>query len=137
MILETLSIFLLTKIAWHDIRTQKIRNSDLIAAGFSLVLLYWRNWLISFLNFIIYLSLYILSMRKLGEGDLKLSIICAFPLSSVFQLMQAVAITWFIGGVFALFKPRTSIAFAPFMILGTYLAKLDRKSTRLNSSHLR
>ncbi len=51
-------------------------------------------------------------MRKLGEGDLKLSIICALPLSSVFQLMQAVATTWFIGGVFALFKPRTSIAFA-------------------------
>jgi len=125
MILETLSIFLLIKIAWHDIRTQQIRNSDLIAAGFSLVLLYWGNWMISFLNFIIYLSLYILSMRKLGEGDLKLSIICALPLSSVFQLMQAVATTWFIGGVFALFKPRTSIAFAPFMILGTYLAKFS------------
>ena len=125
MILETLSIFLLTKIAWHDIRTQKIRNSDLIAAGFSLVLLYWGNWLIAFLNFIIYLLLYILSMRKLGEGDLKLSIICALPLSSVFQLMQAVATTWFIGGVFVVFKPRTSIAFAPFMILGTYLAKFS------------
>jgi Flp pilus assembly protein protease CpaA len=125
MILETLSIFLLTKIAWHDIRTQQIRNSDLIAAGFSLVLLYWGNWLISFLNFIVYLALYILSMRKLGEGDLKLSIICALPLSSVFQLMQAVATTWFIGGVFGLFKPRTSIAFAPFMILGTYLAKFS------------
>ncbi len=125
MILETLSIFLLTKIAWHDIRTQKIRNSDLIAAGFSLVLLYWGNWLIAFLNFIIYLLLYILSKRKLGEGDLKLSIICALPLSSVFQLMQAVATTWFIGGFFALFKPRTSIAFAPFMILGTYLAKFS------------
>ena len=125
MILEILSIFLLTKIAWHDIRTQQIRNSDLIAAGFSLVLLYWGNWLISFLNFIIYLSIYILSMRKLGEGDLKLSIICALPLSSVFQLMQAVATTWFIGGVFALFKPRNSIAFAPFMILGTYLTKFS------------
>ena len=125
MILETLSIFLLTKIAWHDIRTQQIRNSDLIAAGFSLVLLYWGNWLISFLNFIVYLALYILSMRKLGEGDLKLSIICALPLSSVFQLMQAVATTWFIGGVFSLFKPRTSIAFAPFMILGTYLTKFS------------
>lgn len=125
MILETLAILLLTKIAWHDIRTQKIRNSDLFAAGFPLLPLYWRNWQISLLNFIIYLLFYYLSKRKLGEGDLKLSVICALPLSSVFQLVQAIATTWFIGGVFALFKPRTSIAFAPFMILGTYLTKFS------------
>ena len=125
MILETLSITLLAKIAWHDIRTQRIKNSDLTAAGCTLILIYWRNWLISLLNFIIYLVLYILSQRKLGEGDLKLSIICALPLSSVFQLTQAITATWFIGGVFALFKPRTSIAFAPFMIFGTYLAKFS------------
>lgn len=116
---------LLIKIAWHDIRTQKIRNSDLIAAGFPLLLLYWRNLQISLLNFIIYLLFYFLSKRKLGEGDLKLSVMCALPLSSVFQLMQAIATTWFIGGVFAIFKPRTSIAFAPFMILGTYLTKFS------------
>jgi len=125
MILETLSIALLAKIAWHDIRTQRIKNSDLIAAGCILILLYWRNWLISLFNFIMYLVLYILSRRKLGEGDLKLSIICALPLSSVFQLTQAITATWFVGGVYALFKPRTSIAFAPFMILGTYLAKFS------------
>jgi Flp pilus assembly protein protease CpaA len=125
VILETLSFLLLIKIAWHDIRTQKIRNSDLIAAGFPLLLLYWRNLQISLLNFIIYLLFYFLSKRKLGEGDLKLSVMCALPLSSVFQLMQAIATTWFIGGVFAIFKPRTSIAFAPFMILGTYLTKFS------------
>lgn len=125
MILETLSIVLFIKIAWHDIRTQKIRNLDLIVAGFPLILLNWRNWLISIVNFFIYLVVYILSKRKLGEGDLKLSIICALPLSSIFQLTQAVATTWFIGGFFALFKPRDSIAFAPFMILGTYLAKFS------------
>ncbi|NBO17195.1 MAG: hypothetical protein EBV11_05875 [Actinobacteria bacterium] len=71
MILETLPIALLAKIAWHDIRTQRIRNSDLIAAGCILILVYWRNWLISLFNFIMYLVLYILSQRKLGEGDLK------------------------------------------------------------------
>jgi prepilin signal peptidase PulO-like enzyme (type II secretory pathway) len=123
MILETLSILLFAKIAWHDIQTQKIRNSDLISVGIILSPIYWRNWPISLLNFTVYLVLYFLSQRKLGEGDLKLSIICALQLSSVLQLMQSVTFTWFIGGVFALFKPRTSIAFAPFMILGTYLAK--------------
>jgi hypothetical protein len=46
MILETLSIALLAKVAWHDIRTQRIKNSDLLAAGCTLILLYWRNWLI-------------------------------------------------------------------------------------------
>jgi hypothetical protein len=125
MILEILANAFFAKIAWLDIRTQKIRNSDLIATGFILLLLYWKNWLISLLNFSIYLILYLLSRRKLGEGDLKLSIICALPLFSAFQLMHAVTITWFIGGVFALIKPRTSIAFAPFMILGTYLAKFS------------
>jgi Flp pilus assembly protein protease CpaA len=123
MILETLSILLLVKIAWHDIKTQKIRNFDLISAGIILFTIYWKNWPISLLNFVVYLVLYILSQRRLGEGDLKLSIISAFPLSSVVQLLQAVSLTWFLGGVLALFKPKTSIAFAPFMILGTYLAK--------------
>ena len=125
MILEILANAFFAKIAWHDIRTQKIRNSDLIATGFILLLLYWKNWLISLLNFSIYLILYLLSRCKLGEGDLKLSIICALPLFSAFQLMHAVTITWFIGGIFALVKPGTSIAFAPFMILGTYLAKFS------------
>lgn len=125
MILETISVILFIKIAWHDIRTQKIRNSDLIAAGIPLVLLFWQNWLISLLNFTSYLMLYYLSKRKFGEGDLKLSIICALPLSSVFQLMQAVTSTWLLGGFFAIFKPRSSFAFAPFMILGTYLARFS------------
>ncbi|MGI9194846.1 MAG: prepilin peptidase [Candidatus Nanopelagicus sp.] len=125
MILETLLTAFLTKIALHDIRTQRIKNSDLISAGAIMVILYWKNWRISLINFIVYLLLYILSQRKLGEGDLKLSLICALPLSSVFQLADALTATWLIGGVFALFKPRTSIAFAPFMILGTYLAKIS------------
>jgi hypothetical protein len=112
MILETLSIVLFTKIACHDIHTQKNRNSDLISAGIILSPIYWRNWPISLLNFMVYLVLYFLSRRKLGEGDLKLSIICALPLSSVVQLMQSLTFTWFIGGIFALFKSRTSIAFA-------------------------
>jgi hypothetical protein len=123
MILETLSILLFAKIAWHDIQTQKIGNSDLISVGIILSPIYWRNWPISLLNFMVYLVLYFLSQCKLGDRDLKLSIICALPLSSVLQLLQSVTFTWFIAGVFALFEPRTSIAFAPFMILGTYLAK--------------
>lgn len=125
MILENLLTVFLSKIALHDIRTQRIKNSDLISAGAIMVILYWKNWRISLINFIVYLLLYILSQRKLGEGDLKLSLICALPLSSVFQLADALTATWLIGGVFALFKPRTSIAFAPFMILGTYLAKIS------------
>jgi Flp pilus assembly protein protease CpaA len=125
MILETLLTAFLTKIALHDIRTQRIKNSDLISAGAIMVILYWKNWRISLINFIVYLLLYILSQRKLGEGDLKLSLICALPLSSVFQLADALTATWLIGGVFALFKPKTAIAFAPFMILGTYLAKIS------------
>jgi len=125
MILEILAIAFFAKIAWYDIRTQMIKNSDLLATALILLMLYWRNWLISFLNFTIYLMLYFISQRKLGEGDLKLSIICTLPLSSFFQLMHAVTITWLIGGVFALFKPKASIAFAPFMILGTFLAKFS------------
>lgn len=125
MILEILSIAFLTKIAWHDIHTHMIRNSDLVITGSILLLLYWRNWFISLVNFCIYFVLYILSRGKLGEGDLKLSIISAISLSSVSQLMHAITATWLIGGVFALSKPRTCIPFAPFMILGTYLAKFS------------
>ena len=125
MILEILAIAFFAKIAWYDIRIQMIKNSDLLATALILLILYWRNWLISLLNFTIYLMLYFISQRKLGEGDLKLSLICTLPLSSFFLLMQAVTITWLIGGVFALFKPKASIAFAPFMILGTVLAKFS------------
>jgi hypothetical protein len=102
-----------------------MRNSDLISTEIILFIINWRNWPISLLNFMVYLVLYFLSQRKIGEGDIKLSIICALPLSSVVQLMQAVSFTWFLGGVFALFEPKTSIAFAPFRILGTYLAKFS------------
>jgi hypothetical protein len=68
MILEILAIAFFAKIAWYDIRTQMIKNSDLLATALILLMLYWRNWLISFLNFTIYLMLYFISQRKLGEG---------------------------------------------------------------------
>jgi Flp pilus assembly protein protease CpaA len=123
MILDLLVSACFIRIAVHDIKTQKIRNSDLLATGFMLSFIHWRNWLISLLNFTIYTVLYILSNRKLGEGDLKLSLICALPLASFEQLTQAIGVTWFTGGIFALIKPKTSIAFAPFMILGTYFVK--------------
>jgi hypothetical protein len=125
MIFELLYGVFFLKIAWRDFRTQKIKNLDLIFTGSTLLPLYWRNWPISLTNFLVYLIFYVLSQRKLGEGDLKLSIICAFPLSSGLQLIQALTTTWILGGIFALFKPKASIAFAPFMILGTYLARLS------------
>lgn len=125
MIWDFLAGAFLAKIAVIDIKTRKIKNSDLLATGLILALIYWQNWLISFLNFMIYMVIYILSNHKLGEGDLKLSIICALPLNSFMQLTQAIYITWFLGGIFALIKPKITIAFAPFMILGTYLVKFS------------
>jgi Flp pilus assembly protein protease CpaA len=75
-------------------------------------------------NLSIYLTINLLAKRKIGTGDIKLSFVCGLLFSSYFQLFNALTITWIIGGFYAiLFRP-SAVAFAPFMICGTYLARI-------------
>ena len=57
-------------------------------------------------------------------GDIKLSAILGLMLDTYFQLFNALSYTWIIGGIYALLMGSKTIAFAPFMICGTYLAKI-------------
>jgi Flp pilus assembly protein protease CpaA len=64
------------------------------------------------------------SKGKIGAGDIKLSIISGLMLNSYLQLFNALSYTWIIGGIYALLLGSKTIAFAPFMICGTYMAKI-------------
>jgi hypothetical protein len=39
-------------------------------------------------------------------------------------LLNSLSFTWILGGLFALVNRSAAIAFAPFMICGTYLARI-------------
>jgi Flp pilus assembly protein protease CpaA len=65
-----------------------------------------------------------LAKGKIGAGDIKLSVVSGLMLDTNLQLFNALSYTWIIGGIYALLMGSKTIAFAPFMICGTYLAKI-------------
>ncbi len=124
MIFELTALLFFIKIALYDIKYHLIRNIDLILLLIILLPNYRSNWRISLLSLGIYLILNIIGRGKIGFGDIKLSFICAMPLESYVDLFNALSITWIIGGIYVLIRRSKVVAFAPFMIVGTYISKI-------------
>jgi Flp pilus assembly protein protease CpaA len=121
---EALVGILLTRIAIYDIRTHLIGNFELILLFILLVPRFSNAWEFSLVNLIIYFLINTSTKGKIGAGDIKLSIISGLMLNSYLQLFNALSYTWIIGGIYALLLGSKTIAFAPFMICGTYMAKI-------------
>jgi Flp pilus assembly protein protease CpaA len=124
VLIEALVGILLTRIAIYDIRTHLIGNFELILLFILLVPRFSNAWEFSLVNLIIYFLINTSTKGKIGAGDIKLSIISGLMLNSYLQLFNALSYTWIIGGIYALLLGSKTIAFAPFMICGTYMAKI-------------
>ena len=124
MILEVTAAIWFIWIAIYDFRFKLIRNVDLLIALILCTTYIISNWYVGFVNLGIYGLLNLLSKDKIGSGDIKLAPIIALPVSSIYELLNALSISWISGGLYALIRRGDAIAFAPFMILGTYLAKI-------------
>ena len=124
MIFELIAILFFIKISLYDIKYHLIKNIDLILLLLILLPNYRSNWRISLLSLGIYLILNIIGRGKIGFGDIKLSFICAMPLESYLDLFNALSMTWIIGGIYVLIRRSKVVAFAPFMIIGTYISKI-------------
>lgn len=124
MILEVTAAIWFIWIAIYDFRFKLIRNVDLLIALILCTTYISTNWYVGFVNLGIYGLLNLLSKDKIGSGDIKLAPIIALPVSSIYELLNALSISWISGGLYALIRRGDAIAFAPFMILGTYLAKI-------------
>ena len=124
MLNEALVGILLARIAIYDIRTHLIGNFELILLFILLVPRFSNAWEFSLVNLIIYFLINTSTKGKIGAGDIKLSIISGLMLNSYLQLFNALSYTWIIGGIYALLLGSKTIAFAPFMICGTYMAKI-------------
>jgi hypothetical protein len=124
VILEVTAAIWFIWIAIYDFRFKLIRNVDLLIALILCSTYISSNWYVGFVNLGIYGLLNLLSKDKIGSGDIKLAPIIALPVSSIYELLNALSISWISGGLYALIRRGDAIAFAPFMILGTYLAKI-------------
>ena len=124
MILEILTFILLARVAIYDIKTYLISNLDIFLLLIFLTPKIANRWEFGLLNLIIYALINVLAKGKIGAGDIKLSAILGLMLDSYLHLFNALSYTWIIGGIYALLMGSKTIAFAPFMICGTYLAKI-------------
>lgn len=124
MILEILTFVLLARVAIYDLRTYLIRNLDIFLILIFLAPKIAKTWEFGFINLTIYSLINISARGKIGAGDVKLSGALGLMLDSYLQLFNALSYTWIIGGIYALLLRSKTIAFAPFMICGTYLAKI-------------
>ena len=122
MAIQIILLIMLTWISVYDIRFHLIRNIDLVVI-FLLLIPSFGNWLFACLNLSFYLLLNMISKGVIGAGDIKLSFLLALQLASVTALMNSLSFTWILGGLYALISRSPAIAFAPFMICGTYLAR--------------
>ena len=123
MAIQITLLIMLTWISVYDIRFHLIRNIDLVII-FLLLIPNFDNWLFACLNLSFYLLLNMISKGVIGAGDIKLSLLLALQLGSVNALVNSLSYTWILGGLYALISRSPAIAFAPFMICGTYLARI-------------
>jgi len=123
MAIELLLLVMMVWISFYDIRFHLIRNIDLVSI-FILLIPNLNNWLFSCSNLFIYLFMNKLAKGAIGAGDVKLSFLLALQLDSVTALVNSLSFTWILGGLYALISRSPAIAFAPFMICGTYLARI-------------
>ena len=124
MVVEFFILILLFRVAIYDIKTHLIGNLDILLLLIFLIPKIVNSWEFGLVNFVVYLLINILAKGKIGAGDIKLSAILGLMLDSYLQLFNALSYTWIIGGTYALFIGSKTVAFAPFMICGTYIAKI-------------
>ena len=118
-----LSIFLvLLWIALYDIRNHLVRNLELFALLLLVIPKYWENIDLAIVNLVIYVAINLVSLGKLGMGDIKLSFVLGFLLQ--FEISISIGVAWVLGGIYAITRRAKSVPFAPFMILGTYFARI-------------
>jgi Flp pilus assembly protein protease CpaA len=123
VIIELALLVMMIWVSWFDIRFHLIRNIDLLIICILLVPNF-NNWLLGCSNLILYLVINVIAKGGIGAGDIKLSFLLALQLGSFPSLLNSLSFTWILGGVFALINRSPAIAFAPFMICGTYLARI-------------
>jgi len=124
VVVEFFILILLFRVAIYDIKTHLIGNLDILLLLIFLIPKIVNSWEFGLVNFVVYLLINILAKGKIGAGDIKLSAILGLMLDSYLQLFNALSYTWIIGGAYALFIGSKTVAFAPFMICGTYIAKI-------------
>jgi prepilin signal peptidase PulO-like enzyme (type II secretory pathway) len=115
-------IIVSVQIAIFDLRSHLIRNIDLFLLTLAMALTFRINLKFAAINTLIYLVIYILSRKKLGEGDVKLAACLGISFHSFFQLIVALDIAWIIGGLWAISTGKAKIAFAPPMLIGAFVA---------------
>ena len=120
-----LSIFLvLLWIALYDIRNHLVRNLELFALLLLVIPKYWENIDLAIISLVIYVAINLVSLGKLGMGDIKLSFVLGFLLDSQFEISISIGVAWVLGGIYAITRRAKSVPFAPFIILGTYFARI-------------
>ena len=117
-------LMLAIRIAVVDFKTHYIKNIDLILLFLAIIILLDFNLIWGFANLAIYLTLYFLINRQLGLGDVKLSFLIGLVFSSLYDLVIALNISWISGGVWAIIRKESQIAFAPWMLVGAFITQI-------------
>lgn len=112
------------RIAVVDFKTHYIKNIDLILLFLTIIIFLDFNLIWGFANLVIYLALYLLTNRQLGFGDVKLSFLIGLGLSSFYDLVIALNISWIAGGIWAIIRKEAQIAFAPWMLVGAFISQI-------------
>lgn len=119
-----LYLFMSVRISIRDFQTHFIKNLDLIFLLLSTLLVFHVNLYFALFNFLLYLVMYFLSQKKLGFGDVKLSIIVGLTFTSFYGIILAINIAWILGGCWAVLSRQRKVAFAPWMLIGGMLAQI-------------
>jgi hypothetical protein len=117
-------LFLNIRISVYDFKTHYIKNMDLILLFLAIIIFLDFNLIWGFANLAIYLTLYFLTNRQLGLGDVKLSFFIGLVFLSLYDLVIALNISWISGGVWAIIRKESQIAFAPWMLVGAFITQI-------------
>jgi prepilin signal peptidase PulO-like enzyme (type II secretory pathway) len=120
-----LIVFMLYRIAHHDLKTHLIRDFDLVILFIFLTFFFEINLVYGIYYFVLLLLLNILTRGSIGFGDVKLALVLGSAMNSIIQLVISIDLAWIIGGVWALISKRKSIPFAPAMILGAVIGQIS------------
>ena len=120
-----LVVFMLYRIAEHDLKTHLIRDFDLVMLFIFLTFFFEINLVYGVYYFALLLLLNILTRASIGFGDVKLALVLGSAMNSITQLVISVDVAWILGGVWALISKRKSIPFAPAMILGAVIGQIS------------
>ena len=119
-----------------DIKLHKIRQNHLIIAILTLLpLVNCASLIFGVLNYLVYRVLYVLSQKRIGYGDVRLSFLMGLYSGTLFESFLALAwinvSAWGSAGAFSLIRLiklgialNDRVPFAPFMFLGVIVTAL-------------